>query len=197
MSTSPNAAPAKTAAEICKNFPLSVPAGKLLRDKMQPRPFLDLLIEKEHYADAARFLAHTMPKREAIWWACLCMRPERGAKVPPPTAAAHKAAEAWVVDPSDEKRRAAHDAAQAKEVAPPAALACEAVFFSGGSLAPPKMQVVPPPENLTATMAANAVILTAVAEPPKMPAKYRQFLALGQDVAAGKNKWKEAAGAKG
>jgi hypothetical protein len=30
-----------------------------------------------------------------------------------------------------------------------------------------------------------------------MPAKYRQFLALGQDVAAGKNKWKEAAGAKG
>jgi hypothetical protein len=69
-------------------------------------------------------------------------------------------------------------------------LTCEAVFFSEGSLGPAEFQAVPPPEFLAATTAANAVILAAVAEPDKMTARYRQFLALGQDVAAGKNQWK-------
>src|SRR5262245_49413838 len=90
-------APAKTAAEVCRRFPLSEAAAKLLRQDMAPRPFLDLLIQNQHFADAVRFQAHAMPKREAVWWACLCVRPEKGAAVPPPAAAAQKAAEAWVV----------------------------------------------------------------------------------------------------
>jgi hypothetical protein len=157
---------------------------------MQPRPFLDLLIDKRLPADAVRFLAHTMPKREAVWWACLCVRPERGVVVPPPAAAAQQAAEVWVINPSDEKRRAAHAAAQLAGIGTPVGLTCEAVFFSEGSLGPAEFQAIPPPEFLTATTAANAVILAAVAAPDKMTAKYRQFLALGQDVAAGKNRWK-------
>ena len=190
MSADAKAAPPKTAAEICRNFPLSPAAAKLLRADTQPKPFLDLLIAKEHHADAIRLLAHSMPKREAIWWACLCIRPDKGPVAPTPTAAGQKAAEAWVADPSDEKRRAAHAAAQAEGIAAPVKLTCEAVFFSEGSMGPAEYQAVPAPDQLTATMAANAVILTAVAEPDKMTAKYRQFLALGQDVAAGKNKWK-------
>ena len=190
MSTANKAVPAKTAAEVCRNFPLSEAAAELLRDDMQPRPFLDLLIEKSHFADAVRFLAHSMPKREAVWWACLCGRPERGSAVPPATAAAQQAAEAWVANPSDEKRRAAHAAALAPGVGAPAGLTCEAAFFSEGSMGPPDLQPIPPPEHLAATTAANAVILFAVAEPAKMAEKYRQFLALGQDVAAGKNRWK-------
>jgi hypothetical protein len=190
MSTGTKPVPAKSAAEIARNVPLSEPAAQLLREDLQPRPFLDLLIAQQHYADAVRFLAHTMTKREAVWWACLCSRPERGAAVPAPAAAAQQAAEAWVVSPSDEKRRAAHAAAQAAGVGTPVGLTCEAVFFSEGSLGPPEFKEVPPPEHLAATTAANAVILAAVAEPPKLEAKYRQFLALGQDVAAGKNGWK-------
>jgi hypothetical protein len=190
MSTVNKAVPAKAATEIARNVPLSEPAAKLLRAEMQPRPFLDLLIAQEHYADAIRFLAHSMPKREAVWWACLCSRPEQGAVVPPPAAAARQAAEAWVANPSDDKRRAAHAAAQVAGVGTPVGLTCEAVFFSEGSLGPPEFQAVPPPEHLTATTAANAVILAAVAEPAKMVPRYRQFLALGQDVAAGKNRWK-------
>jgi hypothetical protein len=190
-SAKPAPAAAKTAAEICRNFPLSEAAGKLLRPDMPPRPFLDLLIDKQHFADASRFLAHSMPKREAVWWACLCTRPERGATLPPPMVAALQAAEAWVADPTDEKRRAAFAAAQAAGSGNPVGLLGVAIFFSGGSLAPAEYQAVPPPEHLTASMAANAVILVAVAEPPKMAAKYRQLLALGTDVTAGKNRWKE------
>jgi hypothetical protein len=190
MSADTKAAPAKTAAELCKRFPLSEDAAKLLRDGMEPRPYLDLLIEKQHHADAVRLLAHSMPKREAMWWACLCSRPEAGAAVPPPVAAAQKAAEDWITAPNDEKRRAAHVAAQAAGVGTPAGLTCEAVFFSEGSLGPPQYQAVPPPEHLAATTAANAIILAAVADPAKMVAKYGRFLALGKDVAAGKNRWK-------
>jgi hypothetical protein len=190
MSTDTKAGPTKTAAEICRKVPLSPAAAKLLRADMQPKPFLDLLIEKQHYADAVRFLAHTMAKREAVWWACLCSRPEKGAVVPPPAAAAQQAAEAWVADPSDEKRRAAHAAAQVAGIGTPVGLTCEAVFFSEGSLGPAEYQAVPAPEGLSATTAGNAVILAAVAEADKMTAKYQGFLALGQDVATGKNKWK-------
>ena len=179
---------AQTAAEICRHFALSEPAAKLLRADMQPKPFLDLLIAQQHHADAVRFLAHSMAKREAIWWACLCVRPEKGAA--PATAAGQQAAEAWVAGPTDEKRRAAHAAAQVAGIAVPVKLTCEAVFFSEGSLGPAEYQAVPPPEHLTATMAANAVILAAVAEPAKMAAKYGRFLALGQDVAGGRNRWK-------
>src|SRR5262249_53391663 len=130
MSTGTKPVPAKTAAEICRNVPLSESASKLLRADMQPQPFLKLLIDQHHYADAVRFLAHTMPKREAVWWACSCSRPEQGAAVPPPAAAAQQAAEAWVVNPSDEKRRAAHAAAQVAGVGTPVGLTCEAVFFT-------------------------------------------------------------------
>jgi hypothetical protein len=190
MSTASGTTSPKTAAEVCRKFPLSEAGAKLLKEGMQPRPFLDLLVANELFADAVRFVAHSMLKREAIWWACLCARPERGAVVPPPAAAALKAAEAWVAGPSDEKRRAAHAAAEPAGVGTPAGLTCEAVFFSEGSLGPPQFQAVPPPEGLAATTVANAVILAAVAEPAKMKGKYRQFLALGQDVAAGKNRWK-------
>ncbi|HEV3022675.1 MAG TPA: hypothetical protein VGX76_09405 [Pirellulales bacterium] len=190
MSADTKAAPAKTADQICRSFPLSEAAAELLRDKMEPRPFLDLLIEKKHYPDAVRFLAHSMPKRETIWWACLCSRPETGAVVPAPVVAAQKAAEDWVAAPSDDKRRAAHVAAQAAGVGTPSGLTCEAVFFSEGSLGPAEFQAVPAPEHVAATTAANAIIIAAVAVPAKMAAKYGQFLALGKDVAAGKNRWK-------
>jgi hypothetical protein len=190
MSTENKPAAPTSAAEICRKFPLSEAAAKLLRADMKPQPFLDLLVEKQLHADAVRFFALTMPKREAIWWACLCSRPQPGVAAAPPVAAAQQAAETWVAGPTDEKRRAAHAAAQVAGVGSPVGLTCEAVFFSEGSLGPAEFQAVPPPENMTATMAANAIILAAVADATKMSAKYGQFLALGKDVAAGKNRWK-------
>jgi uncharacterized protein DUF6931 len=190
MSTDTKASAPKTTAEICQKASLTPAAVKLLREGMQPKAFLDLLIEKQHFADAVRFLAHTMGKLEVVWWACLCSRPEKGVVVAPPGAAALQAAEAWVADPSDEKRRACHVAAKAAGIGTPVGLTCEAVFFSEGSMGPPEYQAVPPPEGLSATTAANAVVLAAVADTGKMAARYRQFLTLGQDVAAGKNKWK-------
>jgi hypothetical protein len=185
---------AKTAAEVCKHFPLGEEAKKLLRDGQTPAQFLDTLIDKQHFLDAARFLAHALPKREAVWWACLCGRSVAGANPPPKVGAAFQAAEKWVADPSEDNRRAAMPAAEAAQFKTAAGCAAVAAFWSGGSLGPPNAPVVPPGEYLTAHGAAAVVMLAAVqTEPEKATEKYRRFLAQGIEVAKGDQRWKEAA----
>src|SRR3984893_7309151 len=111
---------AKTAAEVCKHFQLGDEAKKLLGDGLTPAQFLDTLMDKQQFPDAVRFLAHALPKREDVWWACLCSRAVVGSNPPPKFAAALQAAEKWVGDPSEETRRAAMPAAEAAEFKTPA-----------------------------------------------------------------------------
>jgi hypothetical protein len=182
---------AKTAAEVCQHFKLEEEAQKLLRDGQTPAQFLDTLIAKQQFPDAVRFLAHALPKREAVWWACQCSRAVAGPNPPPKIAAALQTAEKWVADPSEENRRAAMPAAEAAELKTPAGCAAVATFWSGGSLGPPNVPVVPPGEYLTAHGVAVAVILAAVqTEPQKAPEKYKKFLAQGIEVAKGTQRWK-------
>lgn len=182
---------AKTATEICKPLKLEDEAKKLLRDGLTPRQYLDLLLEKQLFADAAKFLALALPKREAVWWACLCARAVLGPNLPPKLATAVQAAEKWVTDPSEDNRRATMPAAEAAEMGNPAGCAAMAAFWSGGSLAPPNVPVVPPPDHLTAHGVAGAVMLAAVLkEPEKATEKFRKFFAQGIEVANGMNKWK-------
>jgi hypothetical protein len=182
---------AKTAAEVCKHFPLGDDAKKLLKDTLTPRQFFDALVKEGRFEDAARFLAHALPKREAVWWASQCARQAHGANPPPPVAAALLAAEKWAADPSEDNRRAAKEKSDAAELKTPAGCAALAAFFSGGSLGPPNVPAVPPGEHLTAHAAAGAVMLAAVlTEPQKAPEKYKKFFALGADVGNGVSKWK-------
>jgi hypothetical protein len=182
---------AKTAAEVCKHFSLGEEAKKLLREGQTPAQFLDTLIEKQQFPDAVRFLAHALPKREAVWWACMCTRAVAGSSVPPKIAAALACAEKWVVDPSEENRRASMPAAEGAEFKTPAGCAAVAAFWSGGSLGPPNAPVVPPGEYLTAHGVVGAVMLAVVqSEPEKADEKYRKFLGQGIEVAKGTQQWK-------
>jgi hypothetical protein len=182
---------ARTAAEVCKHFALGEEAARLLRDGLTPRQFLDQLLERQLFPDAARFLAHALPKREAVWWACLCSRAAAGANPPAKPAAAQRAAEKWVADPSEENRRAAQAAADEATLGAPAGCAAMAAFWSGGSMAPPGVPAVPPGEHLTAHGVSGAVMLAAVlADPATAPEKYRRFFAQGLEVASGASRWK-------
>lgn len=183
----------RTAAEACSQIQLGEPSRKLLRDGITPRAFLDALVAAGHLPDALRFLAAALPKREAVWWACVCARQGYGTAVPPPAGAALQAAERWVADPSDANRRAAHPPAEAAGVGTPAGAAAIGAFLSGGSLAPPNLPAVPPPDHATALAVGGAVRLAAVlAEPEKAAAKHRRFLELGNAVENGTNRWKES-----
>ena len=183
---------ARTAAEVCRAFQLGDEAKKLLREGQSPRAFLDELIAKKHYPDAIRFLAFALPKREAVWWACLCARQGYGGGMDPKIQASLTASEKWVADPNDANRRAAYAAAQAAEFGNPAGATGLGVYFSGGSVAPEKLPEVKPPEDATAKSVGGAVLLAAVLkEPEKLVAKYQKFLALGIDVGNGANRWQE------
>jgi hypothetical protein len=182
------------AAEVCKHFELSDEARALLKPPLKPRPFLEVLIEKAMHDDAVMLMAHAMPKREAIWWACQCVRLAAGDALAPPASEPIAEAEAWAAQPTDEQRRKAFQMAEAASFDPPAGFVGMAVFFSSGSLSLPNLPPVPPKEHLSAGMVGNAVKIAAVSQGGAKAAEfYPQFFALGFDVAGGKNRWKEPA----
>ena len=99
---------AATAAELCTQFQLEDEAKPLLGDDLTPTQFLELLIQQQQYRDAVRLLAHGLPKREAVWWACLCARSVLGAEPDPKLVSAVELAEQWVYKPSEEKPPSNH-----------------------------------------------------------------------------------------
>ena len=132
-------------------------------------------------------VAHALPKREAVWWACMCAR---GA--PPDAAqtaedvAALTAAEAWVRRPEEALRRAAMAAAEAARFRSTEAWAAVGAFWSGGSMAPEGQPAVPPPDHLTGVAVSGAVVLAAVrAEVNTHAARLGRFLAGARDIGLG------------
>jgi len=171
------------AAAICSVAELDDEAVALLRADIQPPDYIALLVEKGLFPDAVRFLAHALPKREAVWWSWVCARRAAGDNPPPKIKTALQATEKWIAQPNDDNGRAAHAAAEEAQFSTPAGCAGLAAFFSGGSLAPPDLPPVPPGEFLFAKAVAGAVIFAAVSsEPIKAPEKFRQFIAQGVDV---------------
>jgi hypothetical protein len=183
-----------TAAAVCERARPGEEARGLLTEGMTPREYLAALSGRSLHADALRFLAFALPKRVAVWWACLCVADVLGPELASAAAAALEAARAWVIDPSDEKRRATFPAAEAADIGTPAGCAAAAAYFSGGSLAPPSLPAVAPPEHVTAHLVASALVLAAVIkEPEKAAEKQAAFLRTGLEVAGGQHPWPQAA----
>ena len=182
-----------TARDICQHFDLEEEAQPLLSDDQTPEELLELLLEHEHFADAARLLANRLPKREAVWWACRCVRRIAGNEPADADTQALEAAEQWVMEPNEDHRRATMPLAEALEFGTPASWAAVAAFWSEGSLAPPDAPDVPPDEHLAAKAVAGAVILAAVLnEPEKAGEKYQGFFGEGKAIAAGELRWPES-----
>lgn len=138
------------------------------------------------HADALRLIAHALPKREAVWLACMCARsvPDRAPN--PLDAEALAAAELWVRKPDEASRRAAMVAAQSSGCRGPEAWAAVGAFWSGGSMAPEGQPEVPPADNLTGVAVAGAIILAATRHAPERgPERLQRFLVSARDIAAG------------
>ena len=180
----------KAARDICQQFPLGDRGRALLTDRQTPGEFLALLVQEELYDDAVWFAAHWLPKREAVWWGCLCcwhlFRPQPAAEI----ALVFEAVLCWVREPSESNRRAAGAAGQALGGEPPAGTLALAIFGSGGSLSLPGLPDVPPPPQLTAQAVVGTVLAAAAKAPPHQSAAIkRQFLAWAAEVADGRNRW--------
>ena len=158
----------------------------MLRPELSTADFLEALIRESLLTDAVRFLAHALPRREAVWWACTCARFTLPPTAPPAVMAALQASEAWVFQPTEENRRAAMEKAEASGLDTPSAWSAVSVFWSGGSMAPPGAPPVAPADRLFATAVTSTVLLAAVqTEPHLADQKYRRFLDAGIDIAQG------------
>ncbi len=181
----PATKPATTLRDLCERAKLEEDAKALLKDEHTPRQFLELLIGKELFLDAIRFLAYALPKREAVGWGCLCVRHSLETEDASKISETHVAVEKWVYNPDEENRRAAQAAADKEGSESPSALLAMAAFFSGGSIVPANLEPVAPPDYATPRLVAGAVMISAVeSQPEKAAEKYRVFLQKGMRLMA-------------
>jgi len=181
----PGVRPVVNLKELCVQAKLGDAAKALLKDEHAPRQFLELLVGKELFLDATRFLAFTLPKREAVGWGCLCVRHSLGTENAAQISKTQVAAERWVAGPDEGNRLAAKAAADENEPESPSDLLALAAFYSGGSVVAPDLEAVPPPNHVTRQLVAGAVTIAAVkTQPEKAAEKYRVFLQKGMALMA-------------
>jgi hypothetical protein len=184
---------ARPTADLVAPLPLTDPAKALLGD-LSVRQYLDKLTAAGLTLDALRVLAVALPKPEAVWWACVCVRKA----VPKPWRVAEEkaldAAEKWAIDPNDGNRRECGVVAESAGWDTAAGCAAGAAWLSGGSLSPPKLPPVSPRDDLTGQTIAGALLLASAADPIATPATLAQFLQTGMAVADGKLKKGERVG---
>jgi hypothetical protein len=184
--------PTPLAIDICKKLTLDAPAQALLTDQQNCRQFFDLLVGRELFHDATRFLALAMPKREAVWWGVSCVKAYLEGKLSTADRDALATALAWVAEPTQDHCRAAEKAAEATRHETAAGWCAAATFWSGDSLAPADLPPVPPKETLTAQATYVAINLAAAVDDPRAaPERFRTCLQLGAAVADGTNRWEE------
>lgn len=176
---------APTALGLCKG--LEVPDGlRALVESDAPAAVLFARLDDPDLRPfALDLLARALPKREAVWWACLAARlvPAAG-----PAAKALEAAEAWVFRPNETERRACFPPAEADAFTHPASWAAMGAYWSGGSITPPELQAVPPAAHLTGVAVAAAAKLAIAGLPAAQRAGgMKRLVEQGLDIAAGGN----------
>lgn len=165
---------------------LEPPAQALLRGIATAEEGIARLESAGELMPACRLAAHALPKREAVWWACMCARAVPDEKATPLDATAIEAAEAWVRRPDEPARRACMAAAEKTNFRSTEAWAAVGAFWSGGSMAPEGQPVVPPGDHLTGTAIGGAVILAGVRRTPQhLDARLKRFLASAREIALG------------
>jgi hypothetical protein len=168
-----------TAASVAKRLPLSGDARAALEsDGGNVRSFLDGLIGRGLPADALTLVAHTLPKRYVVAWACDCLKTAiaRDPRASDMDRAGLALTQQWLADPTEENRRAALDFAERGEFGSPGAWIAASAGWSDGSLLPRGYDVIAPPDHLPAE-AAVAALRLAASRGPDFAATINGFVA--------------------
>ncbi len=151
------------ALDVFEAFPELARYAPAPLDDVAPLDFARALLASRRKIDALSFIAHMLPRREAVWWARQCLAAILGAAMEDDAA---RAAEAWVRNPEETTRRVALDLAARSDPKRPTTWLARAAGWSGGSVIAPEHTTVPPAPDACAQAAAAAVTLAIVAQPP-------------------------------
>ncbi len=173
-----------TASQVVEAFPQAAPdIGEVPQD-VSPEDHMRALAALEDPTAAIIFTALALPKREAVWWACLCLKALDLTE--PSVAGGLRVAEAWVKTPEEEQRVAAGKFAEDAYFEGAGAWIAFAAFTTSGSMAPAGLQAVPPAPEISGKSAAMAVLLGGVDEDPLARlAKLRTAVDSALDFASG------------
>jgi hypothetical protein len=153
-----------TARQVFEAFASAAEDIEAAPSDIDPITFVEDLLRGDTPEDAISFCAYLLPRREAVWWACQCIRSIDGALGANDNDLL-ELAEGWVRQPEEENRKSALRAATAADLRTPAAWAAMGAGWSGGSLVDDPERPVPPAPYLTAK-AIRAAVLTRLASAP-------------------------------
>lgn len=159
---------------------------ELLKPDMRPEDYIEVLSSAEKWTDAVTVMARALPKREAVWWACLCASQMESLGENKEETLALKAAEKWAYKPSEENRRNAFLQAQKSDKPSAGTLSCMAVAFSGGKLALNKDQSVDLDASVFTEVVGTVVMISASEnDGVQINQRLKQFLLNAKDIACG------------
>lgn len=154
----------------------------------RPEAFIYDLVSADQWVDAIKTVSRSLPPREAVWWACMCVRQMRSLESDEAEMAALKAAETWVYQPKDENRLKAFELAQKSQTNSAGALAALTAVFNTGSLPLVDGTEAELDANVFSDMATATVMMSAGdTEPQHIYELYRKFIASADDIANGGN----------
>ena len=140
------------------------------------------------YSEAVKFLAHGLPKREAIWWAYLVSEAAEKNSTDPQTQQALSTIEHWTREPNEARRRQAGVLGEALQYYTATSWAAMAVLWSGGSITPEGRPPVEASDAMCAKAVSNAIIIgvhqLAAASSDEV---FKQFLRQGLHIGMGGN----------
>lgn len=172
-----------SALDLCGYLELNEEAQKLADQAPSPQQWLAALAAADQLYSALRVQSHLLPPREAVHWACQCLRDVYGDDLTDAPAESLQAAEQWVDEPNEDNRHAAETAAEASNYEGAAAWVAAAAFWSGGSIAPPGMDEVLPDDRLTGQGVTSALLIaSADPDPTAAPERQRDFLRMATEA---------------
>ncbi len=143
------------------------------------------LVEKKCYHDAVLLLSHSLPKREAVWWASQCARATLSEKTQAREGAAIDLAEEWAMKPDNETRLKVLALGEKIGSFTATGMLAMACGWSAGSITGEDQPQVPPPPYLSAVAVAGAVTLAAAVAPDQFDENYERFIKEGLNIIAG------------
>jgi hypothetical protein len=133
--------------------------------------------------DMLQLLAHALPVREATWWACLSARDIVSDKLTPSI----KAAEAWVLHPSEDTRYQARDALDNVSNEDETVLCSMAASFADGTLGPGENEDYDAPPGAVGAAVFGMALLSHFDDGAQVDLRGQWLLARGLDIARGGN----------